>query len=123
VVEEESVHADSVIPGNLIQAGQLLVRREKQLVQAMVQQAVPVEIASYPVMAANAPVLHSEVGSALAEHNLFGACFRILPDGRCRWSLRSKAPFSVLEIAQHLGGNGHPQAAGFVTDGFSDCIS
>ena len=37
-------------------------------------------------------------------------------DGRWQYSLRSRSNFDVSEIAEHFGGGGHAQAAGFETD-------
>ena len=41
-------------------------------------------------------------------------------DGRVKFSLRTKEPFTVNDIAARFGGGGHPQASGITMDGTLD---
>jgi phosphoesterase RecJ-like protein len=44
-------------------------------------------------------------------------CFRELPDGRYRVSLRSKGKLDVSRVAGNFGGGGHECASGCSVDG------
>jgi phosphoesterase RecJ-like protein len=52
-----------------------------------------------------------------AEEASLAAVFMERDDGRVEVSLRARAPYDVACVALALGGGGHPQAAGCVTDG------
>lgn len=72
---------------------------------------------------ATSPILHSEVGGALAQRSSepggphrMGVTAHQRSDGRWAYSLRSRSYFDVSEVARKYGGGGHVQAAGFVVD-------
>lgn len=67
----------------------------------------------YAVGAINSTVNFSEVAGELAKIYDFGICWFKRTDGLYQYSLRSKGDFDVSKIAQHFGGGGHKNAAGF----------
>lgn len=51
-----------------------------------------------------------------SDTNDIGASITILPQGKCKVSLRSKKGVVINHIALDMGGGGHPSACGFETD-------
>lgn len=100
-------------PQFAIAAGTAILVREKQVVDTAVANAWEMEIGGHRVWVTNVSCLFSEVAEALIRDRPFGACYFDRKDGFRQWSLRSKAPFDVSQIAKLHGGGGHPQAAGF----------
>lgn len=78
------------------------------------------EMPTYAVApAANATVFFSEVGERLLELHpsaQFAAYYLDRSDGKRQWGLRSRPTFDCSVIAKAMGGGGHKQAAGFLTD-------
>lgn len=71
------------------------------------------------VPVANATVFFSEVGERLLElypKAMMAAYYMDRADGRRQWGLRSRPGFDCSAVAGRLGGGGHKQAAGFITD-------
>lgn len=98
----------------LADQGRVLTRYRDQIVAQHVAAATEVEVAGHRVLAVNATTLQSEVAGKLAEGRPFGAVYIHLPDGRRKWSLRSRdGGVDVSEIAAARGGGGHRNAAGF----------
>lgn len=59
-------------------------------------------------------VFASELGGRLAEHaRTFGLVWQLGGDGFVKASLRGCSVVDVARIAEHYGGGGHPNAAGF----------
>lgn len=89
----------------------------ERLIEDNIRRAHEGEIAGYAVRIANCSCrqIVSEVGSRLAQGRAFGATWFARPDGVIQFSLRSRKPtgVNVSEVAQGLGGGGHPEAAGF----------
>lgn len=97
-----------------IDAGSAILRREKQIVDDHVKNAVETEMDGHKILAVNATVLFSEIAGELAKDRPFGAAYFIRSDGKRVWSLRSRdGGVDVSEIAKAHGGGGHRNAAGF----------
>jgi oligoribonuclease NrnB/cAMP/cGMP phosphodiesterase (DHH superfamily) len=110
----EQIHVNTHDWINCIGAGQSLLRREQQIVDAHVSFAKEMEMDGHKIKAVNATVLSSEIAGELAKGMPFGACYFERKDGKRVWSLRS-APdgVDVSAIAKAHGGGGHKHAAGF----------
>jgi hypothetical protein len=68
---------------------------------------------------ANATVFFSEVGERLLDLHPSADCaayYLDRADGKRQWGLRSRPEFDASRLARAMGGGGHPQAAGFVTE-------
>ena len=111
---------DTLAVDALALEGEAILRRERLMVEKLIDLAVWRTVGGLPVPAVNTPVLVSETCEALLEKfpdAPFAAAYSQLPgpDGeiRERWSLRSRPGFDVSRTARRLGGGGHPQAAGF----------
>ena len=109
---------DTLSAETLILDGQAILRRDQLMVGKLLQQTVWQTVARYRIPAVNTPVLVSETCEALLDKYPkapFAAAYSDIPGygHRQRWSLRSRPPFDVSQIAQQMGGGGHPQAAGF----------
>lgn len=94
--------------------GSAILRYQDKLVDHICRKAVRVAFGPDAVLAANTPVLQSEVAGRLAMDGPFGATWSMRRDGRIGWSLRSRGEVDVSEIARRHGGGGHRNAAGFV---------
>lgn len=64
----------------------------------------------------NTPIFFSEVGNYLARNNIVAMTWYKAPDGKCRYSLRSKGKYDCTLLAKRWGGGGHVDAAGFAID-------
>jgi uncharacterized protein len=97
-----------------VDAGSAILRYQAQQVEAICATAREVDLDGHKVLAANAPVLISEVAGRLAEGRPFGASWFVRSDGKQQWSLRSRdGGVDVAEVARRRGGGGHRNAAGF----------
>lgn len=105
----------------LVEAGQGILRRERQIIDQHVGFAREITLAGHRVLAVNATVLVSEIVGELAKGRPFAAGFfdrLTMVDGQPAtqrvWSLRSEAAgVDVSEVAAQFGGGGHKHAAGF----------
>jgi hypothetical protein len=99
---------------DLIREGSAVLRYQQQQVDFLCKHAREIELGGHRILAANTPVLQSEVAGKLAEGRPFGACWYDAEDGKRRWSLRSRdGGVDVSEVARFFGGGGHRNAAGF----------
>lgn len=106
---------------SILSAGRLLLEAEAANVEVLAKKAFWTKIGEHRVVAANAPILQSEVGHALLEkqpQSPFSAVFSYAEDEQGqlmeRWSLRGRGDFDVSAIAKQFpGGGGHFSAAGF----------
>lgn len=99
---------------SLIDEGRAILRYQAQQVESACANAFEMDLAGHKILAVNTTTLTSEIAGKLAEGRPFGAAFFIGPDGKKRWSLRSReGGIDVSEIAKAKGGGGHRQAAGF----------
>ncbi len=97
-----------------IDAGNAIIRREKQILDDHIRHARETEMDEHKVLVVNATVLFSDIAGELAKGKPFGACYFDRQDGKRQWSLRSdKNGVDVSEIAKRHGGGGHRNAAGF----------
>lgn len=109
----------------LIAEGTAVLRAQRQYADAIIDVAQRVQLSIgdgcyIGVWVASAPILQSEVGSALAEAALARGeaplgivWYRDGASGLCHVSLRSVGDFDVSAIAKRYGGAGHKNAAGF----------
>lgn len=101
----------------LIREGRTALTLTTMTVQMMCDKARIGRVGGYAVPVVNATCHWSEVGEELLSRYPeapFAGSYHDSVDGRRTWSLRSRPGFNVSEVARHLGGGGHPQAAGFV---------
>ena len=95
--------------------GAAILRYQEQLVKDACKEARAITLDGHAVLAVNATCLISEITGRLALDRPFGCSFRVRPDGKTEWSLRSSPEgLDVSEIARKHGGGGHRHAAGFV---------
>ena len=116
--------SDVINGTHLVQQGEAIRRRERQIVADHVRNARiesfsllvggPTQADDVRVPVVNATTLFSEIAGELAKGHPFAACYFDRQDGKRQWSLRS-APdgVDVSEIAKAHGGGGHKHAAGF----------
>jgi hypothetical protein len=97
--------------------GAAITRYQDKLVESHVKHARLQQVCGHEVLVANATVLFSEIGEALAKNMPFGATYFDRADGKRQWSLRSRGDggLHVGDLAKTMGGGGHPNAAGFET--------
>ncbi len=97
-----------------VEQGKAILAYQEGVVASHLKHAAEREIAGHKVLAVNATTLTSEIAGRLAEGRPFGACYFDRADGQRVWSLRSReGGINVAEVAESLGGGGHPRAAGF----------
>ncbi len=98
--------------------GATILAYEKQAVAFVMRRSVSlVEFDGYKVLAANSPVLESDLGHALAKKQPpFGIVWRAEADGKIGVSLRSNGRVDVSKIAVKYGGGGHVRSAGFTVE-------
>lgn len=97
-----------------VEQGKAILAYQEGVVAGHLKHAAEREIAGHKVLAVNATTLTSEIAGRLAEGRPFGACYFDRADGLRIWSLRSReGGVNVAEVAESLGGGGHPRAAGF----------
>lgn len=113
----EGLYPDRWIYGleeRFVEQGRAILAYQEGVVASHVKHAAEREIAGHKVLAVNATTLTSEIAGRLAEGRPFGACYFDRADGQRIWSLRSReGGINVAEVAESLGGGGHPRAAGF----------
>lgn len=64
----------------------------------------------------NSSLFQNEIGNELAKHAPLGIVWYMAEDGKCRHSLRSASKYDCSQVAEHFGGGGHKNSAGFTTD-------
>jgi len=96
-----------------IEKGALIRQYEKKVIKDVTSSAVIVKFAGHKVLAANCPVLRSEIGHELVEtRGPFSIIWRE-KGGQIVVSLRANGKVDVAKIAEKYGGGGHKNAAGF----------
>ena len=100
--------------GKAYSHGETILRYQAGQIDFLCSLAREIEIGEHKVLAANAPVLQSEVAGKLAEGRPFGAVWYLTAEGRRRWSVRSTPEgIDVGKLAKEHGGGGHVHAAGW----------
>lgn len=102
-----------------VDIGKGIERYKNSMVEGMCKNAVIRNVGGFDVPTINATLLFSEIGHELCKLNPtypFAASFFIRKDNKRQWSLRSIGDFDVSEVAKHMGGGGHKNAAGFEED-------
>ncbi len=104
---------DTLTQDVLVVEGRAILRRERTLIEKIIEESVLVEFEGETVPAVYSPVMTSQIG----EHLCDGFPFCIIwhqREGRRYFSLRSKpGTVDVSVIAGRYGGGGHVNAAGF----------
>lgn len=100
---------------DLVSEGKAILRMQARQIEAITAHAELVALDGIEMLVANAPVLQSEVGEALALAcpPVGGVWFRDGKRGGYVVSLRSRNGYDVTLIAKRHGGGGHAAAAGF----------
>ena len=101
---------------SVVTQGSAILSMKNKMVADLVNRNYHVkDVGDYKVVSVNSPVLQSEIGEYILNHNFdteFAAVY--YEDGvYTNWSLRSRKDFDVSIVAKSLGGGGHAQAAGF----------
>ncbi|MGV3522719.1 MAG: DHHA1 domain-containing protein [Candidatus Sericytochromatia bacterium] len=99
----------------LRQEGEVVLRYRQQLIDQLGRKIDWITICGQRVPAVNTPLLASELGNQLClqfPEAAFSACYSE-HEGKRKFSLRSVGESDVAKIAQHFGGGGHRNAAGF----------
>jgi len=101
----------------LVECGQAILDMEQRYVERIAATAWQTSVDGHEVIAANAPILQSEVGRRLLldwPKAAYAATYADRDQWRT-WNLRSRpGGVDVAEIARRRGGGGHTHAAGFV---------
>lgn len=94
--------------------GALIEQYENNIIKDISSSAIKVNFEGRKILAANCPILRSEIGHKLVEKRPpFSIVWRE-KGGRILVSLRSNGKVDVAKIAEKYGGGGHKCAAGFV---------
>lgn len=130
-------HAMELGEGNrdyddMLAKGSAIIEYQDHLVETAVRHAEQYEIDGYLCLGAQVPFdglislvagklaeEAQEVGAGTARSGMFGMCWFKAKGGRWVYSLRSRGSddtFDVGQVAQRMGGGGHPAAAGFSSD-------
>lgn len=98
-----------------IARGQAMDEKFKALAQSMAKEARPILFHGEQGLMVNVPSeFHSLVGNILAERcGRYALVWCFNGKGQVKVGLRSVRGYSVLPLAQRMGGGGHPQAAAF----------
>lgn len=95
--------------------GQAMDEKFKRLAQDMAEDAVPVTFNGQQGLMVNAPsAFHSLVGNLLSEQSgTFAVVWAVNKKGAVKVALRSVRGYSVIPLAESMGGGGHAQACAF----------
>ena len=95
--------------------GQAMDDKFHRLAEEIADNARPLVFNGEQGLMVNAPgAFHSLVGNMLSEKSgTFALCWTISDKGLVKGGLRSVRGYSVIPLAESLGGGGHAQAAGF----------
>ena len=107
-------------PEVLLDRGNALLKLKRKKINEGKSRAYITKVSGYTVPVVNSCSLYvSALLSELCEERPqypFAAAWVRMNDGRLKWSLRSVGDFDVAFVAEHYGGGGHKNAAGFYTD-------
>ncbi len=95
--------------------GQAMDQKFHRLAEDIAKNARPLVFNGEPGLMVNAPgAFHSLVGNMLCQRSgTFAMLWTISDKGMVKGGLRSVRGYSVIPLAESLGGGGHAQAAGF----------
>lgn len=96
--------------------GELLIRNENRQIERALKNVRVVNFLGYEVPVMNLTENISKVGNRMCleyPEAKFSVSYCDRADGQRSYSLRSVGDFDVSRIAKHMGGGGHPRAAGF----------
>lgn len=95
--------------------GQAMDEKFKKLADEMAEDAVPIVFNGERGLMVNAPsAFHSLVGNLLSEKcGSFAVVWAVNKKGQVKVALRSVRSYSVIPLAESMGGGGHAQACAF----------
>lgn len=98
--------------------GQAMDDKFKRLAAEMADDAVPITFNGQQGLMVNAPsAFHSLVGNLLSERcGTFAVVWVVNKKGQAKVALRSVRGYSVIPLAESMGGGGHAQACAFRMD-------
>ncbi len=101
--------------GKIIEQGKTILEYNRKTIAFIMKRSVSlVQFDGHKVLAANSPILESDLGHELAKKRPpFGIVWRVESNGDIGVSLRSSGKVDVSKIAVKHGGGGHKKAAGF----------
>lgn len=108
--------------GQCIYLGEAILDRQTVIVKQAAAKAKIISFKGYKVPIVNTTIHQSEIGNLLVRKFLnspFSMTYLVREDGKVSWSFRSNKDglnFDVAVFAESLGGGGHKNAAGFVSD-------
>jgi len=109
----------------LADRGKTIIGYQQQCIDRAIRHATKLALPgadrAYVGLAVNMPIgsMISDAAQRLASMDVdgepadFGCCYFVTGPGQWTYSLRSAGGFDVAALAKHLGGGGHPSAAGF----------
>jgi uncharacterized protein len=109
---------EQTTPGIICAEGKAVLRFQTEQVKVIADNAWLGELDGHIIPVVNTNSFISEVGEYLVHQTgcKFSASYYDTPEGKRRWSLRSRSDFDVSVIAKNHGGGGHKQASGFESD-------
>ena len=111
----EAWHQMSIMnPQELVGHGFAILGYQQRMIERICESAVEITIRGHKVLAANTPILQSEVAGQLAAGREFGVAWYQVAEGVYRYSLRVRdGDFDVSKLAEEFDGGGHKKAARF----------
>ena len=112
-----SYESVEVMYSSLVQEGDIILQRDRKLVDGLAARAVHRFFEGLHAIEVNSNVFWSELGERLAHLAPVVMVWGVQSDGRYRYELRTQdKEVDVSELARLYGGGGHKAAAGFVVD-------
>ena len=107
ILENPKTRKDAIVKGTLIQT------YAQGIIKNVVSSAITVKFEGHKILAANCPVLRSEIGHELVKKKPPLSIVWREKGGQIVVSLRGNGKIDVAKIAEKYGGGGHKNAAGF----------
>jgi uncharacterized protein len=94
--------------------GKLILAYQKKVIKSITSSATEVTFEGHKTLAANCPILRSEIGHELVQKKPPFSIIWREKGGQIVVSLRGDGTINCAKIAESYGGGGHKNAAGFV---------
>lgn len=94
--------------------GKLILAYQKKITKDITSSASEVQFAGHKALAANCPILRSEIGHELVRKKPPLSIVWREKGGQLHVSLRGNGKIDCAKIAEEYGGGGHKNAAGFI---------